>query len=258
MTDEERIEKEHEAVEQVLGKPFAAAMSDATEKIRRNLLVVSAITIAIVILGVRVAPANTLLGISFEGLTADALKKGLLAVNSYMLAHFLWCMLDELQEWRLRVSGTRSAFITAGTFGSEHADYPTEPRQSTLYNWWRTAAARFVRTDEAIKRLDGAVERLIATEEVKRNSGQIQPVSNAGVLLQQIKSDIATLLNEVNQTKAVLMSQRINVSLKRFDRAFQLFLRSQNLRWLVIEAGFPVIFGLTSLAILVRDLYFSP
>lgn len=258
MTDEERIEKEREEAEQVLGKPFAAAMSDATEKIRRNLLVVSAITIAIVILGVRVAQANTLLGISFEGLTADALKKGLLAVNTYMLVHFMWCMWDELQEWRLRVSGTRSAYVTGATFGSTHADYPVEPRQSTLHNWWRSAATRFAATDEAIKRLDGAVERLLATEEVKRNSGPIQPESNAAVLLQQIKSDIATLLNEVTQTKAVLTSQRVNVSLRRFDNAYQLFLRSQNLRWLVVEAGFPFLFGLTSLGILVRDLYFSP
>lgn len=37
MTDEERIKKEREAVEQILGKPFAAAVSDATEQIRRNL-----------------------------------------------------------------------------------------------------------------------------------------------------------------------------------------------------------------------------
>lgn len=257
MTNEERTKKEREEAEQILGNPFAAAMSDATEKIRRNLLVVSVITIAIVILGVRVAQANTLLGISFEGLTADALKKGLLAINTYMLVHFLWCMFDELQEWRLRVSGTRSAYITGATFGSEHADYPVEPRQSTLHNWWRSAAARFARTDEAIQRLDGAVERLIATEEVKRNTGQVPPDSVAAVLLRQIKSDIATLLNEATQTKAVLSSQRVNVSLERFDKTYELFLRSQNLRWLVVEAGFPVLFGIASLGILVRDLYFN-
>jgi hypothetical protein len=258
MTDEDLVKKKREAAEQILGKPFAAAMSDATEKIRRNLMVASCLTIAIVILGVRVSQTNTLLGISFDGLTADTLKKGLLAVNTYMLIHFLWCMFDELQEWRLRVTGTRSAYITGGTFGGDDADYPSEPRQSTLHNWWLRAATRFPRTEEAISRLDGSLERLLETEEVKRNSGQIQPVSNAGVLLQQIKSDMGTLLAELNQTKAVLASPRVSVSLERFDKAYELFLRSQNLRWVVVEAGFPMLLGAASLGLLIRDLYCAP
>ncbi|WP_155742598.1 hypothetical protein [Variovorax paradoxus] len=258
MTDEDLVKKKREAVEQILGKPFAAAMSDATEKIRRNLMVASCLTIAIVILGVRVSQTNTLLGISFDGLTADTLKKGLLAVNIYMLVHFLWCMLDELQEWRLRITGTRSAYITGGTFGSEDADYPSEPRQSTLHNWWQKVSMRFPQTEEAISRLDGALDRLLETEEVKRNSGQIQPVSNAGVLLQQIKSDMTTLLSELNLAKAVIESPRVCVSLERFDKAYELFLRSQNLRWLVVEAGFPVLLGGASLWLLVRDLYCGP
>jgi len=255
MADEKKAEKEREAAEQVLGKPFAAAMSDATEKIRRNLMVVSCLTVAVVMLGVRVSPTNTLLGISFDGLTEDTLKKGLLAVNVYMLIHFCWCMFDELQEWRLRVTGTRSAYITGGGFGAKHADYPSEPRQSTLHNWWRTHAARIAQTVTAVRSIEVDIDQRIAAEDVPKLT---RFPTGAHIELHQIRQAVSTLQEEVSMVKTIVTDPRIVVSLERFDNAFELFLRSQNLRWLVVEAGFPVLLGVWSLGLLIRDVYFAP
>ncbi len=250
----------YEAAQEIMGKPVAAAMSEATGKIRRNLLAVSCLTIAVVILGVRVAQANTLLGISFEGLTADTLKKGLLAVNVYMLVHFLWCMFDELQEWRLRVTGTRSAFITgsAPTVGesSKYADYPTEPHQSTLYNWWKAAAPRFPVTQEAVDGLEGALNTALHSDDIK--SVGITDHLPGGIALHQVLGTLEEIKKEMEVTRGVMENPRVLASLARFDNAYELFMRSQNLRWLVIEAGFPVLLGLASLGVLIRDLCCLP
>jgi len=48
----------------------------------------------------------------------------------------LWGAIDSFCEWRLRITGTRAAFITTGILSSESGDYPNDPRHSTLYFWW--------------------------------------------------------------------------------------------------------------------------
>lgn len=251
-------EKTAESIEQVLGKPFAATMADATEKIRRNLLIVSSITVVSVILGIRIAPSNSLLGVSFEGLTPDVFKTCLLAVNAYMLVHFCWCVADELQEWRLRVTGTRTAFITAGVFTSDDADHPSEPRQSTLYNWWKQRKAYNVRTDQLLERIESTIKARLVQLEAPPSGDLSKAEKDEAFNLAQVKIDVHSIRSEIERISAVIESKRVEVSLRRFDRAFELFLRSQNLRWLVVEAGFPALFGIVSIAILMRDIYFMP
>jgi hypothetical protein len=256
--DRKPPDKTAESIELVLGKPFAATMADTTEKIRRNLLVVSSVTVVSVILGIRIAPANSLLGVSFEGLTPDVFKTCLLAVNVYMLAHFCWCVTDELQEWRLRVTGTRTAFITAGVWSSEDGDHPSEPRQSTLYNWWKQRAPESGRTKAALERIENAIRARLDQLEPPPSGELTKAERDETFQLAEVKSDLESVRMEIQRQNTVLESKRIEVSLRRFDGAYQLFLRSQNLRWLIMEAGFPVLFGAMSIAILVRDVYFMP
>lgn len=242
-----------EAVKEALGKPVLAEFSEATSKIRLNLMIAALITIAIVMLEVKVSPTNTLLGVTFEGLTTTNLKTCLLLVNVYMFIHFLWCAADGIQEWRLRLTGTRVAFLTGATWGSEATDHPSEPRQSTLYNWWLDQTRRFKSTDEAIQRIQSAIEQLAAATENPDTSKPIRPEQFAATQVHSIKSDIQTLGQQLDAARATIESQRIPVSLERFDKAFQLFLRSQNLRWLLIEAGFPLLLGGCSIFLLLRE-----
>ena len=246
-------DKKAEAVSQALGKPVQPEFSDATSKIRLNLMVIACLTMAMVILDVQVAPQNTLLGVTFQGITTENLKTGLLAVNLYMFVHFSWCALDGFQEWRLRVTGTRVAFITAGTFGSTDTDHPGDPRQSTLYNWWLAQAGRLTLIDEGAVKLQGDLAKFI--EESKHADFQtgLTPGAPVRSILDGIRSDMQTLLQEVGQVRAVVQSARIPVSLKRVDGAFQMFLSSQNLRWLVVEAGFPLLLGATSIFLLLSE-----
>ncbi|MET3442608.1 hypothetical protein ABIC94_003395 [Variovorax paradoxus] len=249
MTDEKAIE----AVREALGKPVLPEFSDATSKIRLNLMIVACITIAMIILDVKVAPQNTLLGVTFEGLTTENLKTGLLAINLYMFIHFAWCAMDGLQEWRLRVTGTRVAFITGARFSSPDADHPSDPRQSTLYNWWLAQSARMKRIDEGSTKLQADLTRFVQESRHADFQSGLEPGAPIRSILDGLKSDMQTLTHEVGLAKGVVNSVRIPVSLQRFENAFQLFLRSQNLRWLVVEAGFPLLLGVSSIFLLLNE-----
>jgi len=66
--------------------------------------------------------------------------------------------------------------------------------------------------------------------------------------------NINQLYNSIQTAHKTISDQRIPVSLKRFDNWFQLFLRSQNLRWLIIEFLFPIVLGLSAQYLLSSNL----
>lgn len=129
-------EQKIDAAKKVLGEPFATELSEVGWKVRNHLFISSIISIIYVLAKLHIEPDSTLLGLKFSGLNDQVLQWGLLGINIYFTSHFIWLSVDGFIEWRLRITGTRQAFITAGTFGSEDADYTSNPRQSTLYNWW--------------------------------------------------------------------------------------------------------------------------
>lgn len=248
MTDEEKTK----AVEAALGKPVLPEFPEATSKIRLNLMVVASITIAMVILDVQVASTNTLLGVTFQGITTSNLKTMLLVINVYMFVHFAWCAFDGLQEWRLRVTGTRVAFITGSRMASPHADHPGDPRQSTLYNWWIEQNAQITRFDESAQRLKGEVTAVL--DESRKAQPETRPMGPAlENALNELYQEISSLTHLSGTVRKVIEAERVPVSLRRFDRAFMFFLRSQNLRWLVIEAGLPLAWGAASIALLCKE-----
>jgi len=68
--------------------------------------------------------------------------------------------------------------------------------------------------------------------------------------------------NEIQKLQKVLdriaflrESQRVPVSLKRFDRWMHMFVRSQSLRWLLIEIGMPLAIGVAGVVALGLDLW---
>src|SRR5206468_22569 len=106
----------------------------------------------------RVNREATLFGFSLSGLTDQLVRQGLGIWIVYLVAHFGWMAWEGFAEWRLRLTGTRVAAVTVGTFASEEADYPTDPRQSTLANWWRGQAKRIGNLTELIRGLERRVE----------------------------------------------------------------------------------------------------
>lgn len=143
-----------DAVNKILGEPIDSGFSETAMRVRRNLLVFSFISIFLVIGKVQIDPQSTIFGLKFIGLSDSMLKNGLLLATLYLYVHFLWYTIDSFIGWRVRVTGTKLAFLTGAKYTSEHGDYPNDPQQSTLYSWWTDHAKRIGNIGEKIGSID--------------------------------------------------------------------------------------------------------
>ena len=247
--DEEAIK----AVEKVLKEPVAAQFSEQAWKIRNNLIVASTIALVMGLAQLQIHSDSTILGLRFTGLSDIVVRATLAVVIIYLLFHFIWAAWDSFLEWRLRITGTRSAFQTGAFFAPKHVDYPVDPRQSTLYNWWTMQHAAIGNLGKLASEMQATCRHWEA--ELKRLYGDKVDCNNmSNVILQisQAREQAAELARRVEANTKVMTDARIPVSLKRFDDWFELFLRSQNLRWFVVEFVAPVAFSGYTLYVLLR------
>lgn len=248
MSEDESVE----AVEEALGAPVGAELSENATKVRRNLLLASFISIFLEIGHVTLDPSSTILGFKFLGLSSELIRTGLSIITAYLLIHFLWYVYEAFLEWRLRVTGTRLAFVTTAKVASEHGDYPNDPRQSTLYSWWSYQARRI----QNIGKRASAIDELMKISEEKLRTlyeerGKESNLHAVVGIVSETRTAVVDLKRSVEQVHGTLTAQRIPVSLARFDRWFGLFLRSENIRWLVIDVLVPVLAGAAALVLLV-------
>lgn len=237
---EERIR----AVEKVLKEPIAASFSDQAWKIRTNLIVVSSIGLVMGLAQLRIAPDSSVLGLKFSGLSDATIRLTLASVIVYLLFHFLWVGWDGFLEWRLRITGTRTLYQTGMYWSPDHVDYPVEPRQSTLYNWWsmhqQKIAEMLPMPERTAELCDQWVAEFEKIKQERAHSPDWKNLSKLINLLQETKSQCVGLAGKIKENTEAMTDDRIPTSLRRFDGWFQLFLRSQNLRWFVIELVAPI------------------
>ncbi len=236
-------EKRLRAVEKVLKEPVAAQFSEQAWKVRTNLFIASFIAMVMGVAKIRIAADSTFLGLKFMGLTDSVIRFTLAAVIVYLLIHFLWTAWDSFLEWRLRITGTRSAFRTGSFYEPDHVDHPVDPRQSTLYNWWTQQHHAIARVGEVVEELQAklkAWENDINAIRQGKSDPYSTNLNNVIGGLSQIHVQYADLARAIKANTEAITDDRIPTSLKRFDDWFRLFLKSQNLRWLLIEFCAPV------------------
>ena len=251
--DKDSNDEKLKAVEKVLGEPVFIELSDYVLKIRTNLIRVSVITIAVILANLHIDQGSTVLGLKFTGLNDHVLRAGLLVITCYLGAHYLWTAVDTFLEWRLRITGTRLSFVTTGRIASEHADYPNDPRQSTLYYWWLSEAKRIGDMGSELSNMQNLLESLDIELRAKMNSGtDALNIVNACRPLGEVRETIGKLGRSIEQTQKAIEATRIPISLKRFDNWFKFFLRSQNLRWLIIDLLVPLTLWGTALYLLCK------
>ncbi len=129
---------------------------------------------------------------------------------------------------------------------SEYGDYPSDPLQSTLYNWWLEQARRIGNLSAMADQVHRVADRL---EEVANRPGNMEMPNINRVLesASQINGDIAKLKNRIGEAEKAIRSARIPVSLERFDRWFRCFERSQITRIMILDVIFPFVFGAVGL-----------
>lgn len=238
MSDENTVE----AVELVLGKPVPVELSENALKVRRNLLAVCTVVVVMQLGGAELAPNSQLFGFQFTHLTTNTISLGLIGITIYLAAHFGFYVIESFMEWRLRLTGCRVAFITGTRYESPHKDIPEDPRQSTLYNWWKEHAAqignipaRLEMWESKMAESDQALRKLLA------EPGKHDNLTTALQLLSQATNTGSDIKRSVDRVRETLEAIRIPVSLERFDKWFSYFVRIENFRWLVIDALFPLL-----------------
>lgn len=247
----ERERKQKEAAK-AMGEPFMIDFSESVRTMRTHLLVGSTIGLAAVFMGLKIKSDSVVFGLQFEGLTDAKITWLLLLVNVYLFVHFLWCSIDALQEWRLRLTGSKVAFVTGMSWGHESVDYPADPRQSTLYNWWVQSAKGMTSVQQAFAQVDEKLNWVMQQVVGQLSLGQAPTLIAFQTANQQLAQSFMEIKASMDKASEVLTDARIPVSLERFDRAFKVFLRSQNVRWLVLEWLFPIAVGASAIGLLLK------
>lgn len=244
-------EKTIQTVEKVLKEPVGAQFSEQAWKIRTNMIIASVIALVMGFANLRITADSSILGLRFAGLSDIVIRSTLAAIVLYLLLHFVWVSLDSFLEWLLRITGTRSAFQTGSFYGPDYADFPIDPRQSTLYNWW-TMQQQMIGNlgglaktlQDTCSRWESDLETIRAQHMKSPDWGNFATIINA---LGETRAQAAEFAHKIEANTKAITDARIPVSLRRFDRWYEIFLRSQNLRWLLIEFLAPVALATISL-----------
>ncbi|HBC3559660.1 TPA: hypothetical protein KD093_003965 [Vibrio parahaemolyticus] len=246
-----------ESVEKVLLAPVQIEFTENVKKIRQNLMVTSFIALFMTLGGVSIDPSSTFFGLKFNGLNDALLYKGLLILILYFLVHFVWCAYESLQEWEVRVTGTKEAFLRADEMDLDEAvkpPFPSDPRNSTFYFWWSTQAKIIGSLKEPLTAINQRVESMeAAIHEMRENGASLNRSDvNISSKVQPLKMDIESAVNSINRMEKVLVGNQLIVSMKTFDRRYKYFLISQNVRWFVIDFFGPIILSSVSLLCLLN------
>ncbi|HCG7279380.1 TPA: hypothetical protein NJ358_000106 [Vibrio parahaemolyticus] len=246
-----------ESVEKILLAPIQIEFTDSVKKIRQNLMITSFIALFITLGGVSIDPSSTIFGLKFNGLTDALLYKGLLILVVYFLIHFIWCAYESLQEWEIRVTGTKEAFIRAVDMDFDEAikpPYPSDPRNSTFYFWWSTQAKRIGNLNTHLTNINQRIESMEKSITDMREKGVNLNRSDANISsqVQPLKIDIDGAVSSINRMEKVLDGNQLLISMRTFDRRYRYFLKSQNIRWFVIDFFGPIILSSVSLLCLLN------
>tara|TARA_R110001592_G_scaffold88051_4_gene259511 strand:- start:2079 stop:2873 length:795 start_codon:yes stop_codon:yes gene_type:complete len=254
-------DKAREEVQRVLGEPLIQEYSENSLRIRRNLLIISVIAIVYGWGELKVAPDSSLFGVKFESVDPIEITWLITGLLTYHLVHFVWSSISHIQAWRIRITGTKLAFITAGTFTSELGDYPSDARQSSLYFWWLKQANRIGDIRAPLAKIhselkDWSAEILDAVEKAEpENKNLHNEIVGKNKRLTSVQDDITKLKLQIENVEKTVTSARVPASLERFDAWFGLFQITDLARWFLLEFLFPVALGLVGLGFLIGRIY---
>ena len=207
--------QDFDQLDKIFGAPVIFSYDEETLKTKKTLLIISIIGIVASFFGVSISTDSSLFGVKFYNLSQSLLVGAILVLNVFFWIKFIWMSFEYFLEWRLRVTGSgKSAVPKGGVLGSDLIDYATEPKQSTLYNWWLKHAKYFRESSS------DPYEAINQIKEILKTDGWS---SSSGMLVELIKKT-ETHLNNIDK---VFGDGRLEYSLKRFDRAFFYLLKSK-------------------------------
>ncbi|EKF9792743.1 hypothetical protein O1D11_003459 [Vibrio cholerae] len=236
---------QQERIEQIMKEPHPLEASDHEEKIRRNLLLASAVSFCFTYLKLMPAKDTSFMGLKFENLTPETIYVLLLAFVVYELIQYSWLVTNKFMYWRVRLTGINTQVIRGnkgGRLASENDpyDYSGKPENSNFYTWMLESKGKIVRRKDA---LDSA---WVDVEAYAFSSKELTSTE---------RKDLLNKLNEI-QTHTSLLDKsisniRISASMTRFDNWFSMLVRSQSIRWVVLDFLLPISFSLLAITLLI-------
>lgn len=211
--------------DKVLLKPHIESLDANSQRIRRNLIVVSIIAylFAIASNGIDIS-ASSFLGIKFYNLKVEYIQTLLVLSLIYFLVHFIWASFDHLKENKLRLTGIVIPMVHKGAFlGSTHDLHPNtdQERNSTIFSWWWREKGKKDGHEQLIAEIKGNIKK-----------GDYEPA------LSRIQQDLDAIQHR---------SSYIEEALVRFEKGFWSYQRSQLLRWVLLDFSMPVLMGLIAI-----------
>lgn len=238
-SDAEARKSMEAAIEKALGEPIGFDSSELANKVKRNLLLISIVVIALVVFEVKPSPNVSIFGVGLEGVSSHKLMVGLAAFLVYNFAHYIWLCYDLFGEWSVRSSGAKKGFAKRLKQENTDAEAFQDPKQLTLYSWWLIESSKLPTHEDNLQRAKKLADELLRSERILRETGDIParlPHQNAeGHLVQTIER----LQDQLSVIKSVVDNPALRVRLDRFDRRFKALINSQNRRILVYELIFP-------------------
>jgi hypothetical protein len=219
--------------EKVLLKPVIEPLDTNTQRVRRNLIVISSISFFYTSFGNGIDFENSsFVGIKFHELNQEYLIYVLILINLYFLVHFTWALFDHMHENCLRLTGVAIPMVRRVSRISD--SYTLEPftddnKQSTIYSWWSS------------KR-----------EIVDAYENKLDKISKLNIDVSQTER-ITTIQNKILEIQ--YKSSYISEAMHRFEKGFWKFQRSQLIRWFILDFGIPFVVGFLSIILLMIDVF---
>lgn len=239
---------DYDRVKEALGSPVLASFSEELRLTKRNLLAVSAVVFFAQVSGMKIAHGGlSLVGLSFSNPGQWWLDIMLSGLVFYLLIQFLWQVADYLVYSRIRLTGSRVSWVTTAILADSELDYPSDPQQSSLYHWWKEQSPRIGNLRVPANHVTAAAEAL---ERVILNvqGENVRDVAKLTGPVDELRRVSSSLLSRIDALEKTVGSNRIIVSLERFDRWFWCFSRSQAIRIWILDIIFPVVLALAALA----------
>lgn len=222
-------------LDKVLIKPNIDALDVNAQRVRRNLIATSVITIVFVLgsNGMDVS-SSSFLGLRFVDVNVDFLLTFLAVCLFYFCVNFVWSLRDHFRENRLRLTGIAVPMARRASYISRN--HELEPnvgseRQSTIHSWWKGSQKIAEGQKELMNRIEGHIQM-----------EELQPAVNS----------IKNLLERIGS-----QAEYIEFALRRYEEGFWLHLRSQLLRWLILEYFMPIVLGLFAISALIFELIYT-
>lgn len=186
--------------------PIYSEFSEYTQKVRKNLFLISILSIFIVLNDISLDSKSTFFGIVLKNLDSFVIFQLLLFAIIYLLSHFIWLSIDKYNENRIKI-----------------LEYHNER--------------------------NGII---ISTNHMEKLNGIMLRVDDETKSGDEYKK---ALQHSIHWIAGHLQNGEFGEKLKKFDNAYSFYLKSQNLRWTLIEFLLPILLGIIAIMLLSQKVY---